>query len=155
MTQINTALIKRSWLYFRTGYATYLVFIVGLSNFLLLLYNFTPFKDYLDFTPFAILVVILLLPLGIIIGRLHFRKQHGTEMIISTDKNPYMYKIVPNSKDVLLVKAMINDLEISKVIINHVIKDNVTLEKYFETANKSIAGLNKLLEGKSSTEILK
>lgn len=47
-------------------------------------------------------MILFILPLvSITIGRKHYLKQYGTDAMINLERNPYMYKILPNSKEEL------------------------------------------------------
>lgn len=91
--------IKRRWWEFRTGYGTYLTFIFGFSNFLLLLYALTPLKDQISFLHFSIIFAAIILPSATMIGHMHNKKQLPTETKVATSLNPYLDKIIPSSKE--------------------------------------------------------
>lgn len=103
--------IKRRWLEFRVGYGTYLTFIFGFSNFLLLLYGLTPLKDQINFAVFSLILAAVLLPGATMIGHLHNKNQLPTEAKVNTSLNPYLDKIIPSSKEEFSNKYSVFNLE--------------------------------------------
>lgn len=92
--------LGRRWYEFRTGYQTYIVFLFGFSNFMLILYNFTPvFKDTLPLEIFAVIIFGVIVPVGVAIGYFHNKRQVPTESKIQTINHAYRDKIVPESKE--------------------------------------------------------
>ena len=99
-------LMFRAWYYFRNGYATYLSFPVGFLTFISTTYYLAiknvPFLQ--DFFPrfylFAIVAVIVIFPLGVLIGWLHIKRTlaYPTQIAITTEANPYNYKIRPGKE---------------------------------------------------------
>jgi len=110
---MTTEWIKKRWLEFRTGYGTYLTFIIGFTNFLLLLYGLTPLKEQINFTVFSIILAVILLPGATMIGHLHNKKQLPTEAKVTTSLNPYLDKIIPSSKEEFSNKYSVFNLEYS------------------------------------------
>jgi len=99
-------LMFRAWYYFRNGYATYLSFPVGFLTFISTTYYLAiknvPFLQ--DFFPrfylFAIVAVIVIFPLGVLIGWLHMKRTlaYPTQVAITVESNPYNYKIRPGKE---------------------------------------------------------
>ena len=92
----NTPLIFRLWRYFRDGYHIYLSFPLTIFNFLTLAYFLLleriPFMKAIfpHFSTFAIVTLIVVAPIGVLVGWLHIRRSraYATESIISTINNP-------------------------------------------------------------------
>jgi hypothetical protein len=105
---MNKSFFKRRWFEFRLGYATYLTFVVAFSNFILLLYNFSDptIRENIPFEYFIIIMGVSILGLGILFGMFHLKKQFPTEAMVSTEQNPYFYKIIQNSKEVIQFDAL-------------------------------------------------
>ena len=105
----------RRWFEMRVGYGTYMAFMFGFANFILLLHGLTDwFRDYpLHWFVLATLVVVV--PVSILVGHRHNRTQQKTETRNLTHLNPYINLLTPHSKEVFLetqLHAMI-DLMIS------------------------------------------
>ena len=93
--------VGRRWFEMRIGYGTYLAFTFGFANFILILHGLTDlFKDY-PLHWFAVALVLLIVPVAILIGHRHNRTQQKTETRTLTHLNPYVDKILPNSKEEL------------------------------------------------------
>ena len=76
--------IKRNWYEFRIGHSHYLVYVLGVSNFLLLFFNFLISSIInIPFWAFVILSIITYIPLATLIGKLHIKKQMKTETSIT------------------------------------------------------------------------
>lgn len=146
-------LIKRMWLYLRTGYSTYLIFIFGGSNFVLILYGLAPeISDNIDFIPFVIIMIIVIPLVTISIGRKHWSKQYGTEAKVQLENNPYNYKLLELSKDVLLFKIQIEMIEVMKGIL--VETDPEKKKDLSERATECQKLLSRLIDGEDSRNIL-
>jgi len=146
-------LIKRAWLYLRTGYSTYLIFIFGGSNFILILYGLAPeISDNIDFIPFALVMVIVMPLVAIVIGRKHWQKQFGTEAKVQTENNPYIYLMVQKSKDELLFKIQIEMIDVMKGIL--VETDPEKKKELAERATECQKLLSRLIDGEDSRNIL-
>lgn len=111
-------LIQKLWQMFRIGQTTYVAYAIGLINFTLILYRLAGIDQYIEPIPFAVILVTILGPLGIIIGVLHVRKQIPVETKIMAHHNPYIYKIVKDSKESMQLKHTIWALDAAKVSNN-------------------------------------
>ena len=95
--------IFRMWFYFRTGYSTYLVFLLGLATTLVTLYYLAitniPVLQAV-FPHFSLFVVIALgvgVPTACLVGWFHLKGSAlwKSEIDIGVEANPYNYKIPP------------------------------------------------------------
>ncbi len=93
----------RLWFYFRIGYATYLTFLLGAVNTLVVVWYLAirevPAIQSLfgHFLPFAIVVTLLGVPTSIAIGWVHLKRSpaYSSELDIGVEANPYYYKLPP------------------------------------------------------------
>jgi len=93
----------RLWYYFRIGYATYLTFLLGAVNTLVVVWYLAiremPAIENVfgHFLPFAIVATLLGVPLSVAVGWLHLKRTplYSSEMDISVEANPYYYKSPP------------------------------------------------------------
>ena len=98
--KITTDWIGRRWFEMRVGYGTYMAFMFGFANFILLLHGLTDwFRDY-PVLWFGLGMVAAIVPASILVGHRHNRTQQKTETRNLTHLNPYINTIVPNSKEV-------------------------------------------------------
>lgn len=96
-------LVSRSWYYFRIGYNTYLVFMIGYGSTLVTIYylaikNIPELQDLFQrFWLFAILATIIGAPTSVLIGWVHTKRSilWKTEIDIGAEANPYYYKLPP------------------------------------------------------------
>lgn len=110
----------RRWYEFRQGYQTYMVFLFGFSNFILILYNFVPqFKDIIDLPYFIVLTFVIIVPVGVLIGHFHNKTQVPTESRIQNLNHAFRDKIVPDSKETFSTKSAIFNLELSEWQTNY------------------------------------
>jgi hypothetical protein len=146
-------LIYRSWFYFRVGYGTYIALLVGLGGNLLLFYRFG--VQYIGFlkdafpslTLFSILAIVVTVPVSIGVGFYHMKRTgaFAADAAVSTEQNPYVYKVVPGKEQEVLypvlaltLKGLVRVLEQKPVA-----KDEM---REFEEA---IAKTNRLIQGQS------
>ena len=101
--RLSPKFLTRLWYYFRMGYSTYLVFLVGAVNTLTVVYyllirNVPALQTVFPrFALFAVIAVGLGLPLATFIGWLHIKATPAwtSEVDISVEANPYYYKLTP------------------------------------------------------------
>lgn len=91
---------RRRWMDFRFGHSTYLVFLMGFSNFILIAYNFVPqIKTALGLVEFTLLFVLLYIPTAILVGHWHIRNQLPTETAVGTERTPYREQILKGKEE--------------------------------------------------------
>jgi len=96
-------LASRSWYYFRIGYNTYLVFLLGYSSTLVTVYylairNIPELQSLFQrFWLFAVLATVIGVPASVMIGWVHMKRSSlmKAEMDIAVEANPYYYKLPP------------------------------------------------------------
>ena len=132
-------LIQKLWQTFRIGQTTYVSFMIGLINFVLILYKLGGIDKYIDPLPFAILIAVILVPLGIILGIIHLKKQIPTEAKIMTHHNPYIYKAIPASKETMEIKYQMWNFEQVQVA-NNFIEFQSDMNKKLWTALNELTG---------------
>jgi len=99
----NRKLPSRGWYYFRTGYTIYLAFILAAINMMVVAYylaiqNIPALRImFPSFSIWALLVIVIGVPLAIFLGWLHFKKSptYQSELDIQVEANPYYYKLPP------------------------------------------------------------
>lgn len=96
----------RMWYYFRIGYATYLTFLLGAVNTLVVVW-YLAIKDipaietiFGHFVPFAIVTTLIGVPLSIGFGWAHYKRSpaYTSELDISVESNPYNYRLIPGKE---------------------------------------------------------
>lgn len=92
--------IRIIWWAGRMGHANYLMFVLALTNFILIAYNFliegnTIFEKFVsELWLFAIVFVTLYIPLAVLIGRWHTNTQISVEQIIRNSEDPILAKMI-------------------------------------------------------------
>lgn len=148
--------VKRRWLEFRTGYSTYLIFVVGFSNFTLILYGLAPsIKDNIDFIPFISIAVAVILVLGILFGSNHLKRQYPVEAIVSTENNPFTYRIIPDSKEAVMYKAQLDQLHAVAELLQEHIKDKNKREYHCKILNEDARLIEGILDGRNTKDMKK
>ncbi len=118
----NRSIPFRSWVYFRTGYAEYFVFIFGVLNTLTLTFylaidNYpTLLSVFPDFTTYIVIITIVGFPLLTLLGYIHIYRSsaYRSEVEVSIESDPYMYKIPPGVHQEVLVPLFYETLGILK-----------------------------------------
>lgn len=93
----------RFWYYFRTGYSTYLVFLIGAANtltvlFYLLIQSVPSLQNiFPHFTQFVFFALLIGFPAAILVGWAHLKgtPAYSSEIDIQVEANPYNYKLPP------------------------------------------------------------
>jgi hypothetical protein len=97
---ISWSWIRRRWYEFRMGHTTYLSFVLSLTNFLLISYNFLvsqiPMLKNLfsSVVYFSVVFVVAYVPVTIYIGHMHNRKQLSTDLTVAGERNPFFMAIL-------------------------------------------------------------
>lgn len=88
---------------FRYGHSTYLVFLMGFSNFILIAYNFVPqIKSAVGLVEFTLLFVLLYIPTAVLIGHWHIRSQLPTETAVGTERTPYREQVLKGKEEMYI-----------------------------------------------------
>lgn len=95
--------LSRVWYYFRTGYSTYLTFLLSTVNTLTIVYyllirNVPALQEVFPrFSMFAVIAVGVGVPFAAFIGWLHIKgtPAWSSEVEVSFEANPYIYKLPP------------------------------------------------------------
>lgn len=95
--------VGRLWYYFRIGYGTYLTFLLGALNTLIVVWYLAiqqvpAIQSFFGhFAEFAVLVSVVGIPLSVGVGWAHLKRipAYSSEMDVSMEANPYNYKLVP------------------------------------------------------------
>lgn len=136
----------RAWYYFRTGYVTYLGFMIAFVNTLVTVYYLAvPRVPELEqvfpsFTVWALAMTAIFAPVGVAVGWIHLKRSPAfrSEADIAVESNPYWYKLPPGYWREALAPAMLELLRLNLKILN---KEQLT-----EREIEGLCGLQKKLE---------
>ena len=136
----------KTFFYFRIGYATYLVFFIGIINFLTTSYFLAIKKipEIIDIFPtfeiYIITMVSIGLPLVTLVGWLHFKRTgaYSAESVISQQATPYNFMYQPGYNKEVFGPAYLAILKINK--------KRLTGEKLSESDCENIKHLEKKLQ---------
>ncbi len=142
--KLKKTLPFRSWYYFRTGYSQYFAFILALGNMLTLTYYLaisnSPSLNSLfpSFTSYAIVSIIIGLPILSFIGFLHMKKSPAftSEQEVSAEANPYNYKLPPGLWKECIVPLLLELLISSRRNLDDEKLDNDDLTRLKELEKK-------------------
>ena len=139
--------VQKRWFEFRHGYSGYFIFIMGFSNFALILYGLAPnIKDMVPFEIFIVLVTIVIIPTGILVGNFHIKHQYVTESAVQQEVNPYRDRILPKSKEVMEIQF--------RIFLLGWMKQNSKDEQTKIKIDKWVGWYEKILEGNMTTEVM-
>lgn len=145
--------IRRRFWDFRHGHNTYLVFILSLTNFVVINYSLLisniPFLTgiFKNFLFFAVFFMLTYPPLAIIIGYREFRKkQLPTDQEIQTLTNPFLWRALPGKeRDLLFPMQML----MAKLSLKFYAKEGILTEDEKQELNHYVKMLERLLQGDS------
>jgi hypothetical protein len=117
-------LASRSWYYFRIGYNTYLVFMIGYGSTLVTIYylaikNIPEIQSLFQrFWLFAVLSTVVGVPVSVLIGWVHTKRSilWKTEIDIATEANPYYYRLPPGYWKEAAFPAYLEILKLVKML---------------------------------------
>lgn len=103
---METSWARRRWWEFRQGHSIYLIFVLTFINFILIAYRLliekvAIFKDLIpELWIFALLFILIYLPVATLIGFWHRRTQLRVENTLVQQQNPVLAKMVRTLLDV-------------------------------------------------------
>lgn len=117
-------LLRRGWLYFRTGHGVYWFYLMSFAQWITIIYvllisNINPMKAlFPTIYIFMIIFVAIYLPTSILTGYLHFKRTgfFQAEMDINIESNPYYYVVPPGYNRHVLIPAGLLTLQVLKRI---------------------------------------
>ena len=135
--KLKKTLPFRSWSYFRTGYSQYFAFILSLVNMLTLTYYLAVTNSstlnslFPSFASYAILFIIILLPILSFVGFLHMKKSlaYTSEIDVFAEAQPYNYKLPPGLWKECVTPLLLELLIISKKSVNNEKSDDDDLKR--------------------------
>jgi len=94
--------IQERWFEFRQGHGTYLGFVLSFVNFVLIAYSLFLEKIFRNLTllQFCLIFGSLYVPTGIIIGRLHIKKQVRYDTGMTFNQNPGLQAMMNELKEI-------------------------------------------------------
>ncbi len=142
-------LFFRFWYYFRIGWGTYFVFVLGAVNTLTVTYflavdNYPTLKQlFPSFEIYALYLTTILIPILIVVGYSHFKKTHAfkSEVDVIIESNPYQRRILVNTEATLslnlklinIIQKMAKDQNIDQEQLNELKKISEELSSYVNT----------------------
>ena len=116
---MNARFLTRLWFYFRIGYSTYLTFILGALNTLIVVWYLAiqqapEIESFFGhFVPFAIATTVIGVPSSIFVGWVHYKRTSAfaSEVDIQTEANPYYYKLFPGKEEEVVVPMYLELLQ--------------------------------------------
>jgi hypothetical protein len=104
---MNRSWFKRRWREFRWGHSTYLVYIFGVVNFILITYRLLveqlPFlaNIFPSLSIYVASTITIYIPIAILVGHIHKVKQLKTDLEMSAERNPYTLEIMDRLQRIL------------------------------------------------------
>ena len=108
--------VRRKWWEGRTGHATYLMFALTITNFILISYRFLIEQSSLfeslvsNLWTFSLFFIITYVPVSILIGHWHRETQQKVELELKQLENPVNAKMIRTMLDVQTGKASENEI---------------------------------------------
>jgi hypothetical protein len=144
-------ILFRSWFYLRVGYATYIAFFIGFVSNIIVIYKLAIVGTSLvsvfpHLTEFTIVAILVSSPISIVIGLFHMRRTaaFAADASVSTEANPYIYKVVPGKEREVTVPLSI----LTARVLLKLGEDKLTADEKREL-EAVLAKADKLLLGQS------
>ena len=118
--------IRRRWMDFRQGHSVYLIFAMAFANFILIFHRLlierVEFLDQIfpNLWTFAIVFVLVYVPVAILIGRWHRRTQIKIETEQSLRNNPFMARNFRMIIDIIENKASKEEIESYRKLLKRI-----------------------------------
>ena len=115
---MQTGLAFRSWFYFRMGWSTYFVFVLGAINTLTITYflaidNYPVLKNiFPTFEQYVVIMILVGIPILIMLGYAHYKKTKAfrSEMDVLIESNPYQRRNIVNSTILVSLTMKLNEM---------------------------------------------
>jgi hypothetical protein len=142
-------IIFRSWFYLRVGYGTYIAFLIGFVSNIIVIYKLAIADTSLvsifpHLTVFTAVAVVVASPISVIIGLFHMRRTaaFAADASVSTEANPYVYKIVPGKeREVTVPLSILTARVLLKLAVDKLTADEKQeLEGVLAKADKLLLG---------------
>jgi hypothetical protein len=142
----------RSWFYFRTGYNTYIAFFIGFASNIIVIYrlgiseNTTIAPYFHGLLLFAVLALVVLIPLCISVGLYHMKRTgaFAADASVSTESNPYIYKLIPGKEREVFLPLWVQTVRgLAKVLEQQqalTAEEKVELQETLSKANALLGG---------------
>lgn len=171
--RVDNEFIKRRWNNFRQGHGIYLIFAMTFLNFItiqyvLLIEEVPELKTvFPNAWIFAVVFVVIYVPLAIVLGHLHYKKQLPNEQRQLHDNNPLAFYGAPGKElDLTLPAAIIGyEKQLKGMKIHNELADawrlkfGILIEKWsdkdFQEVELMLEYHKRLKSGESITEIVK
>ena len=148
---MKTGLGFRGWFYFRMGWSTYLVFLLGAINTLTLTYflavdNYPELKTiFPTFEQYVMIMVSFGIPILVLVGYAHYKKTRAykSEAEVLVESNPYTRRNTVN----IDISVRLN-LKLLSLILKLTKKETVD-EKEIEEIEKLEKNLSNLVQNRS------
>lgn len=114
---LNGSFVRRRWLDFRMGHSVYLIFLMSFANFLLIFHRLLVERiDWLnnllgDLWLFAILFVLMYIPVAILVGAWHRKNQIKVDTDVGMLNSPLNAKIFRTIIDIQTGKATAEEIK--------------------------------------------
>src|SRR3989442_10312391 len=135
----------------RVGYGTYIAFLIGFVSNIIVIYKLAIADTSLvsvfpHLTEFTAVAIVIASPISVIIGLFHMRRTaaFAADASVSTEANPYVYKIVPGKEREVTVPLSI----LTARVLLKLAGDKLTAEEKQELEGV-LAKADKLLLGQS------
>jgi hypothetical protein len=140
----------------------YLALLLGFSNFILIAYNFVPeIKQMFNLVQFVIIFTLIYIPVTMLIGHYHIRKQLPTENAVTSEVHPYRDKLLPGKEELMTAYSKWN-VEVAEQhmeALNWLLKafnapPELMFDKKLDEAQSWKERLKKLQRGQKASEIM-
>ena len=122
---------RRRWWEFRQGHGIYLIFVLTFINFILIAYRLLIEKIpifnsiFPDLWIFALLFIVIYVPLAVIIGIWHRKTQLKVETTIMNQQNPILAKMIRTLLDVQTGRASEEEIEKFRKMLTDIEKKDI------------------------------
>ena len=145
-------LLRRSWLYFRTGFSIYISLPLGAAQFLVTTYYLfikeMPSLAFLHLWLYTLVSIPIGLLASVLAGYIHYKGigAFQAEQDISVESNPYNYKLVPGVSREVSIPATLLSLRVLQKIAE---RDDLLSKEEKSAFSQLTNKIERLLEGES------
>lgn len=99
----NESWLRRRWFEIRLGHQFYFAFLFGFSNFIILFYTFivVPYFAPVALPLFVLIFLIAYLPVVVLVGRQHIKRQFRIDGSATVMNNPVWVKHLEDTEKIM------------------------------------------------------
>lgn len=158
---MNNSWHRQIWFEFRTGHSFYLIFLISFGTFITVQYKLLFAEiDFLNelipnIVSFIVVFVAIYVPLAIIVGHFHLKKQVPIESIRLAEEHPLTYETLAKSKDQYNIQYRVFEIGMMEELVKEIMPNSDKKTELLKELAQWKDGWEKISYGVSTKDLMK